>query len=118
MARRWFKRMWTRIVPPPVERSTCVLFSSLALLLMFWQWCPIGGVIWNVEDGTFRTAILGLYVAGLMTVLLSTFLISHFDLFGLRQVSLYLAGRKYTPLEFRTPLFYQYVRHPLYVGRC
>ena len=116
MARPWFKRMWTRFVPEPVERSTYVLFSSCALLLLFWLWRPIGGVIWRVESGIVSTAILGLYATGLLIVLLSTFLINHFDLFGLRQVYLYLVGRKYTALEFRTPFFYRYVRHPLYVG--
>ena len=116
MARPWFKRAWTRIVPEPVERSTYVLLSSLALLLMFWQWRPLGGVVWSVQEGFAHTIILGLYAAGLIIVLLSTFLINHFDLFGLRQVWLYLTGRKYTQLKFRTPFFYRYVRHPLYVG--
>ena len=116
MARPWFKRAWTRFVAEPVERSTYVLFSSAALLLMFWQWRAIGGVIWNVGEGIAQTIMFGLYAAGLLTVLLSTFLINHFDLFGLRQVYLYLMGRKYTHLEFRTPFFYRYVRHPLYVG--
>ena len=116
MARPWFKRAWTRLVPEPVERSTYVLFSSAALLLMFWQWQPIGGVIWKIDGGIAETAILALYAAGLLIVLLSTFLINHFDLFGLRQVYLYLIGRPYTRLEFRTPFFYRYVRHPLYVG--
>jgi protein-S-isoprenylcysteine O-methyltransferase Ste14 len=116
MARPWFKRAWTRIVPEPVERSTYVLLSSLALLLLFWQWRPIGGVIWQVEGAIGRTVIYALYAAGLIIVLVSTFLINHFDLFGLRQTYLYLAGRTYTPLAFRTPLFYRYVRHPLYFG--
>ncbi|MBZ5607511.1 MAG: isoprenylcysteine carboxylmethyltransferase family protein [Acidobacteriia bacterium] len=116
MARPWFKRAWTLIVPEPVERSTYVLFSSAALLLMFWQWRPIGGTIWRVDGGIAQVIIVGLYVVGLVIVLLSTFLINHFDLFGLRQVYLYLLGRKYTHLEFRTPFFYRYVRHPLYVG--
>src|SRR5215813_4959679 len=116
MARPWFKRAWTSIVPEPVERSTYVLFSSIALLLLFWQWRPIGGVIWDIDAGIARTAVYALYAAGLLIVLLSTFLINHFDLFGLRQVYLYLVGRKYTQLEFRTPFFYRYVRHPLYVG--
>ncbi|HVP49232.1 MAG TPA: methyltransferase [Bryobacteraceae bacterium] len=116
MARPWFKSAWTRIVPEPVERSTYVLFSSLALALMFWQWRPIGGTIWRIEGGIAEAAIRGLYVAGLLIVLLATFLINHFDLFGLRQVYLYLIGRRYTQLEFRTPFFYRYVRHPLYVG--
>jgi len=88
MARPWFKRMWTRIVPEPVERSTYVLLSSLALLLVFWQWQPIGGTIWKIDGGIAEVAILGLYFCGLLIVLLSTFLINHFDLFGLRQVYL------------------------------
>src|SRR5207244_8799076 len=116
MARPGFKRLWTRLVPEPVERSTYVLFSSCALLLLFWQWLPIGGLIWRIDAGIARTTMLGLYAAGLLIVLISTFLINHFDLFGLRQVYLYLIGQKYAHLEFRTPFFYRYVRHPLYVG--
>jgi protein-S-isoprenylcysteine O-methyltransferase Ste14 len=116
MARPWFKRVWTRVVPVPAERSTYVLFSSLAMLLMFWQWRPIGITIWMVQPGLAANFILALYGLGLGIVLLSTFLINHFDLFGLRQVWLYLMGREYTHLEFRTPFFYRYVRHPLYVG--
>ena len=116
MARPWFKRAWTRIVPEPAERSTYVLLSSAALGLMFWQWRPIGGVVWAVEGGVGEALLLGLYAAGLAIVLASTFLINHFDLFGLRQVYLYLTGRPYTHLEFRTPFFYRFVRHPLYVG--
>jgi methanethiol S-methyltransferase len=116
MARPWFKRAWTRLVPEPVERSTYVLFSSLAMMLMFWQWRPIGGVVWDLGDGMGRTIAWALYAKGLAIVLLSTFLINHFDLFGLRQVWLYLRGKKYTHLAFRTPFFYRYVRHPLYVG--
>jgi len=116
MARPWFKKMWTRVVPEPVERSTYVLFSSVALLLMFWQWRPIGGVIWNIDSVPVAGAIFGLYLVGLLIVLLSTFLINHFDLFGLRQVYLYACGVNYTPLDFRTPFFYRYVRHPLYFG--
>lgn len=116
MARTAFKRLWTRIIPEPVERSTYVLFSSLAMLLMFWQWRPIGGVVWKVESTVGTAIMLSLYAAGLLIVLLSTFLIDHFDLFGLRQVYLYLRRRPYVHLEFRTPFFYRYVRHPLYVG--
>lgn len=116
MARPWFKALWTRIVPVPVERSTYVLFSSLALLLMFWKWQPIGGVIWNVDGSLGRFTLNALFATGWVTVLVATFLINHFDLFGLRQVWLYLLGRPYTPLVFRTPGPYRIVRHPLYVG--
>jgi protein-S-isoprenylcysteine O-methyltransferase Ste14 len=116
MARQWFKTAWTRIVPAPVERSTYVLFSSLALLLLFWKWQPMGGVIWNVGNAYGRLALQALYASGWLTVLIATFLINHFDLFGLRQVWLYLSGRPYTPLKFRTPGLYRFVRHPLYVG--
>lgn len=116
MARPWFKRAWTSLVPEPVERSTYVLFSSLALLIMFWLWRPIGGTIWSIDGGIAETIILGLYMVGLLIVLLSTFLINHFDLFGLRQVYLYMVGRKYTHLEFRTPFLYRYMRHALYFG--
>lgn len=116
MARRWFKRAWTRIVPAPVERSTYVLFSSLALLLLFWKWEPMGRLIWNVESGAGQLFLYALYATGWLTVLFTTFLINHFDLFGLRQVWLHLRGIPYTPLRFRTPGPYRIVRHPLYVG--
>ena len=116
MARQWFKTAWTRLVPAAVERSTYVLFSSLALLLLFWKWQPMGGVIWNVERDAGRLTLYALYAAGWVTVLITTFLINHFDLFGLRQVWLYLRRRPYTPLGFRTPGPYRFVRHPLYVG--
>src|SRR5262249_19946459 len=116
MARQWFKRAWTRLVPAAAERSTYVLFSSAALLLLFWKWQPMGGVIWNVDSQAGRIMISGLYAAGWLTVLITTFLINHFDLFGLRQVWLYFRGVAYTPLNFRTPGPYRIVRHPLYVG--
>lgn len=116
MARPGFKAVWTRIVPKPVERSTYVLFSSLALILMFALWQPMGVTIWNVETPAIRAVLYGLMATGFFTVLIATFLINHFDLFGMRQVWLYLRGREYTPLPFKTPLFYKYVRHPLYVG--
>lgn len=116
MARPWFKRLWTRIVPEPAERSTYVLFSSAALALMFWQWRPLGGTIWDVRGTILEGAMFAGFAAGLVIVLISTFLINHFDLFGLRQVTLYLMGRPYTQLEFRVPYFYKHVRHPLYVG--
>jgi protein-S-isoprenylcysteine O-methyltransferase Ste14 len=116
MARPGFKAWWTRIVPQPAERSTYVLFSNLALVLLFWQWRPMGGVIWEVRDPTARDIWHGLYAAGWLIVLGTTFLLNHFDLFGLRQVWLYLCGKPYTPLGFKTPGPYKAVRHPLYVG--
>jgi protein-S-isoprenylcysteine O-methyltransferase Ste14 len=116
MARRWFKDWWTRIVPRPVERSTYVLFSSLALVVMFWQWRPLGGTVWSVEDAAGRLALGAIFAAGWALVLAATFLINHFDLFGLRQAWLFLLGRPYTALRFRTPGPYRMVRHPLYVG--
>lgn len=116
MARPWFKRGWTRFVPKPAERSTYVLLSSLALLLLFWQWRPIGGVVWTVEQPALQTVLYGLFAIGWGLVLASTFLINHFDLFGLRQVFLVLIGRPYTELKFGTPILYRYVRHPLYLG--
>jgi len=116
MARPAFKQWWTKFVPPPVERSTYVLFSSLALLLLFWQWQPMGGTIWHVENSMGRLLLYGLFTFGWLLVLVSTFLINHFDLFGLRQVFLYLRGKEYTFLKFATPGPYKLVRHPLYVG--
>lgn len=116
MARRWFKTWWTRIVPPAIERSTYVLCASLALGLVLVEWRPIGIPIWTVEDTTARAALWVLSGAGWCTVLIVTFLINHFDLFGLRQVWLSLIGEPYTRVPFRTPLPYRYVRHPLYFG--
>jgi len=116
MARPWFKEAWTRFVPTPVERSTYVLFSSAALLLLFWKWQPMGGVIWEVNSAYGQLMLEASYLTGVLIVLVTTFLLNHFDLFGLRQVWLYLLGRPYTPLTFRTPGPYRIVRHPLYVG--
>lgn len=116
MARGWFKRAWTRIIPAPAERSTYVLASSVMLILLFAFWQPMGGVIWNIENPGARLAVQALCAFGWLLVLASTFLINHFDLFGLRQVYLYLKGEPYTQLRFRTPAFYKHVRHPLYLG--
>lgn len=116
MARPAFKDWWTRFVPAPVERSTYVLASSLALILLFWQWRPLPEVVWSLPDGPARTAVWALFWFGWATVLLSTFLINHFDLFGLRQVWAYRWRREIPPPNFRTPLFYRVVRHPIYLG--
>jgi protein-S-isoprenylcysteine O-methyltransferase Ste14 len=116
MARKWFKERWTRIVPAPLERSTYVLVSSLALMLTFWQWRPIGGVVWSVEDPLGRIVLWTLFAFGWGLVLLSTFLIDHFDLFGLRQVWRHLRGASSAGLRFVTPGPYRLLRHPLYLG--
>ena len=116
MARKWFKERWTQIVPWTIERSTYVLFASLALILLFAQWRPMGGEIWTVDNPAARIVLWTLGAVGWATVLIVTFLINHFDLFGLRQVWLPLTGRPYTPVSFRTPLPYRFVRHPLYLG--
>jgi len=117
MARRAFKRWWTRIVPEPVERSTFVLAATLALALLLWQWRPIvEPVIWKVESPTGVRLLEAVFWLGWALLLLSTFLINHFELFGLRQVFARLAGRELPAPEFRTPLFYRWVRHPIYLG--
>jgi protein-S-isoprenylcysteine O-methyltransferase Ste14 len=116
MARPAFKRWWMRFVPEPAERSTYALFSSLALILLFALWQPMGGVIWHLDEPIARGIAYAVFAAGWLLVLVSTWFINHFDLFGLRQVWLCLRGRKYVPLSFGTPGLYRYVRHPLYVG--
>jgi protein-S-isoprenylcysteine O-methyltransferase Ste14 len=117
MARRSFKRWWTRIVPPAVERSTFVLAATLALALLMWQWRPIAQpVIWNAGEGTAAHVLVGIFWLGWAVLFLSTFLINHFELFGLSQVYAPMTGRELPTPEFRTPLFYRYVRHPIYVG--
>jgi protein-S-isoprenylcysteine O-methyltransferase Ste14 len=116
MARPAFKEVLTRFIPAAAERSTYVLCSSLLLIALFAFWQPIGGVVWNVANPVVRNAINVVFGLGFALVFVATLLINHFDLFGLRQVALYLARKPYTYLEFRTPLFYRYVRHPLYVG--
>jgi len=116
MARPAFKRWWTRFVPEAVERSTYVLLSSLALVALFVFWEPIGGVVWSAPDGLARNAVIAIYLLGWALLLYSTFLIDHFDLFGLKQVWRRLRGDSYRPPQFYTPSLYKLVRHPLYVG--
>lgn len=116
MARPSFKKVWTRIIPKPIERSTYVLFSSIALIALFFYWQPMGGVVWKVTDPIGQVLLYTLFGLGWALVLVATFLINHFDLFGLRQVTLYLTSTPYSELKFNTPWLYRYVRHPLYVG--
>ncbi|HYM85397.1 MAG TPA: isoprenylcysteine carboxylmethyltransferase family protein [Pseudoxanthomonas sp.] len=116
MARPAFKRVWTRIIPESAERSTYTLLSSLALILLFWLWSPLGGVVWNVQNEAARVTLYVAYAFGWALLLYTTFLLNHFDLFGLRQVWLQFRGRAYTHLPFRTPTVYRWVRHPLYVA--
>ena len=116
MARPGFKRWWTRIVPKSVERSTYVLFASLALALLFWQWRPIAGTVWEISNPAGRVAMHTLFALGWITVLLATFMINHFDLFGLRQVWLRVRGADYSEVAFVTRGFYNFVRHPIMLG--
>jgi protein-S-isoprenylcysteine O-methyltransferase Ste14 len=116
MARPQFKTWWTQFVPLAIERSTYVLFASLALALLLWQWRPIPAVVWHVSDTRIGMAVTVLSVVGWLIVLSSTFLINHFELFGLHQVANNLTGRTMPPPSFRTPLYYKFVRHPIYLG--
>ena len=116
MARPAFKRWWTRIVPEAAERSSYVLVSSIAIGALFYFWSPIGGIVWQAPAGVARTSIIGLYSFGWALLLYTTFLIDHFDLFGLKQVWRYLAAKTYRPPQFYTPSLYKLVRHPLYIG--
>jgi len=116
MARKQFKRWWTRFVPQALERSTYVLFASLALILLFWQWRPIPSVVWQIADPRVAAAMTGLSLFGWLLVLTSTFLINHFELFGLHQVANNLARRALPAPAFKMPLFYKFVRHPIYLG--
>ena len=116
MARPGFKRWWTKIVPASVERSTFVLMTNLILFLLYWKWQPIAGDVWNVESTAGKAVLWGLFALGWLCVLVSTFLIDHFDLFGLRQVWLRFRNREYTPPAFRETSLYAYVRHPILLG--
>jgi protein-S-isoprenylcysteine O-methyltransferase Ste14 len=116
MARQQFKAWWTHYVPKAVERSTYVLLASLALLLLFWQWRPMPAIIWNVRDPDLAVTIVTLSVAGWVLVFMSTYLINHFELFGLQQVAQNLVDKQPPPARFKTPLLYKFVRHPIYLG--
>jgi protein-S-isoprenylcysteine O-methyltransferase Ste14 len=116
MARQGFKRWWTRVIPPSAERSVYVLMASAALIVLMTSWRPIDAVVWNVTSPLLYDLIWVAFWAGWATVLLSTFLINHFELFGLQQAWLHVRGREPAPPSFRTPLFYRWVRHPLYLG--
>jgi protein-S-isoprenylcysteine O-methyltransferase Ste14 len=116
MARKPFKEWWTQFVPKSVERSTYVLFSSLALVLLFWQWRPMPTVVWHIDNAQIAMTVTAISLIGWLIVLTSTFLINHFELFGLHQVTSNLTGRDMPAMRFRTPLYYQFVRHPIYLG--
>lgn len=116
MARPRFKRIWTRLVPQPIERSTYVLISGVLTVFLMWQWRGLDAIIWNVQHPLARGFLWGLFAAGWLLVPAATLMINHFELFGTRQVWLYLRRRPYTSLPFRTPLLYNRLRHPLYVG--
>lgn len=116
MARPAFKQWWAKIAPAPVERSTFVLAASLLLLLLYWWWCPMPGVIWSVENPGGKALLLGLFWLGWGIVLLSTFIVNHFDLFGLRQVWLHFRNQEYHHVHFQASSLYRYIRHPIMLG--
>lgn len=116
MARPTFKRVWTRVIPKPIERSTYLVASNLVVLVVMALWAPIGGVVWDITNPVARAAMWGLFAIGWLMVPSVTLLLNHWDLFGLRHVWLHLKGREYTSLPFSTPLLYSRVRHPLYIG--
>jgi protein-S-isoprenylcysteine O-methyltransferase Ste14 len=116
MARKPFKRWWTRFIPATVERSTYVLLASLVLILLFWLWHPMPQIVWEITNPRIAAAVMGVSFAGWLLVLVSTFLINHFELFGLHQVAINLAGRTMPAPRFKTPVLYKLVRHPIYLG--
>ncbi len=116
MARQGFKEKWKKIIPAAIERNTYVLFSSLALILLFWQWRPMGNVIWDVSNTTLGTVLITISLAGWLFVLISTFLLDHFELLGLKQAYSNLTGKEPQSSRFKTPGFYKFVRHPIYFG--
>lgn len=116
MARPAFKRLWTKVIPKPIERSTYVLVATVILAAIMYFWQPLGGVIWKITHPVAVSALYALFAIGWSILFLASFQINHFDLFGLRQVWLYFRGKPYTYLPFKTPWLYRYMRHPLYVG--
>jgi methanethiol S-methyltransferase len=116
MARRPFKQWWTQFVPVEVERSTFVLFASLCLILLYWQWRPIPTIVWAIGNPTLAMTVQAVSLAGWLLVLVSTFIINHFELFGLHQVVINLTGKTVPPPQFKTPSLYKHLRHPVYLG--
>ncbi len=116
MARLSFKKLFTRFASPAIERSTYVLLASLSLILLYWQWQPMPPVVWNIEAPVLAGVVTAGGFLGWLIVLYSTFLISHFELFGLTQVVTHFAGRVAEPMKFKTPGLYRLIRHPIYLG--